>query len=42
VVALVVGAVTLPESGVSSAVPLAVAVGYLTAAVAYARITHGR
>jgi Major Facilitator Superfamily len=41
VVALVVGAVTLPESGVSSAVPLAVAVGYLTAAVAYARITHG-
>jgi hypothetical protein len=36
-----VGAVTLPESGVSSAVPLAVAVGYLLAAVAYVRLSRG-
>jgi MFS family permease len=39
VIALVVGAVTLPESGVSSAVPVAVAVGYLLAAVTYVRMT---
>jgi hypothetical protein len=40
VVALVVGAFTLPESGVSSAVPSAVAGGYLLAAAAYWRITR--
>jgi MFS family permease len=40
VVALVVGAVTLPESGVSSSVPVAVAVGYLLAAAGYARVTR--
>jgi MFS family permease len=40
VVAMLVGAVTLPASGVSSAVPAAVAAGYLLAAVAYARITR--
>jgi MFS family permease len=40
VVALLVGAVTLPASGVSSAVPVAVAAGYLLAAVAYARMTR--
>jgi MFS family permease len=40
VVAVVVGAFTLPESGVSSAVPVAVAAGYLLAAVAHSRITR--
>jgi len=40
VLALVVGVVTLPESGVSSAVPVAVAVGYLLAAVIYLRTTR--
>jgi hypothetical protein len=40
VLALVVGVVTLPESGVSSAVPVAVAVGYLLAAVLYLRTTR--
>ena len=40
VIALVVGAVTLPESGVSSAVPVAVAVGYLLAAATYVRMTR--
>ncbi|MFD2092568.1 MFS transporter [Blastococcus deserti] len=40
VIALVVGAGTLPESGVSSAVPAAVALGYLVAAVTYARTTR--
>jgi MFS family permease len=40
VLALLVGAFTLPESGVSSTVPLAVAGLYLVAAVAYARITR--
>jgi MFS family permease len=41
VVALVVGAVTLPRSGVSSQVPSVVAVGYLLAAAGYARMTRG-
>jgi hypothetical protein len=40
VVALVAGAFTLPESGVSSAVPVVVAGGYLLAAVTYSRITR--
>ncbi len=40
VVALLVGAVTLPASGVSSAVPVAVAAGYLLAAGAFARMTR--
>jgi MFS family permease len=40
VLAVVVGAVTLPESGVSSAVPAVVAAGYLLAAVTFARITR--
>jgi len=41
VIALVVGAGTLPESGVSSLVPVVVAGGYLVAAAAYFRITRG-
>jgi len=41
VVALVIGALTLPESGVSSLVPVVVAGGYLLAAAAYGRITRG-
>jgi MFS family permease len=40
VVALVVGAATLPESGVSTLVPVVVAGGYLLAAVTYFRITR--
>ena len=40
VVALVVGAFTLPESGLSWLVPVVVAGGYLLAAVTYARITR--
>ncbi|MGY1803245.1 MFS transporter [Blastococcus sp. SYSU D00922] len=40
VVALVVGAFSLPESGVSTLVPVVVAVGYLVAAGTYWRITH--
>ena len=40
VVALLVGALTLPASGVSSAVPVAVAAGYLLAAVSYSRMTR--
>jgi hypothetical protein len=40
VLALVVGAFTLPPSGVSPAVTSAVAVGYLLAAVTYARLTR--
>ncbi len=40
VVALLVGAFTLPASGVSSAVPLAVAGTYLLAALTYARLTR--
>jgi hypothetical protein len=40
VVALLVGAVTLPPSGISAPVPVAVAVGYLLAAVTYSRITR--
>jgi len=40
VVALLVGALTLPASGVSSAVPVAVAAGYLLAAGAFARMTR--
>jgi MFS family permease len=39
VLALLVGAFTLPVSGLSSAVPLAVAGTYVLAALAYARIT---
>lgn len=42
VVALVIGALTLPESGVSSLVPVVVAGGYVLAAAAYGRITRGR
>ncbi len=41
VVALVVGAATLPESGLSSLVPIVVAGGYLLAAATYSRITRG-
>ncbi len=41
VVALVVGAATLPESGLSSLVPIVVAGGYLLAAATYLRITRG-
>jgi MFS family permease len=40
VVALLVGALTLPESGLSSLVPVVVAGGYLVAAVTYSRITR--
>jgi MFS family permease len=40
VVALVAGAVTLPESGLSSLVPVVVAGGYVLAAVTYSRITR--
>jgi cytochrome b len=40
VVALVVGAFTLPESGLSSLVPVVVAGGYVLAAVTYSRITR--
>jgi MFS family permease len=40
VTALVAGAFALPESGVSSLVPLTVAAGYLLAAVTYSRITR--
>jgi hypothetical protein len=42
VVALLLGALTLPPSGISAPMLVAVAVGYLVAAVTYARITHGR
>jgi hypothetical protein len=42
VLALLVGAVTLPASGVSMPVPVAVAVGYLLAAVTYCRSTRPR
>ena len=40
VAALVVGAFTLPESGLSSVVPAVVAAGYLLAAAGYARMTR--
>jgi MFS family permease len=40
VVALVVGAFTLPESGLSSLVPVVTAGGYVLAAVTYSRITR--
>lgn len=40
VLALVLGAVTLPESGVSSVVPVVVAAGYLLAAVTYLQLTR--
>jgi hypothetical protein len=40
VVALLVGAFTLPPSGVSAAVPLTVALGYLLAAAVYIRMTR--
>jgi MFS family permease len=40
VLALVLGAVTLPESGVSALVPAVVASGYLVAAVTYLRLTR--
>ncbi|TQN40737.1 MFS transporter [Blastococcus colisei] len=40
VLALVLGAVTLPESGISSLVPVAVAAGYLVAAVTYRHLTR--
>ncbi|WP_324275115.1 hypothetical protein [Blastococcus brunescens] len=40
VVALVVGAFTLPESGLSSLVPVVVAGGYLLAAGTYSHITR--
>jgi len=42
VVALLGGAVTLPPSGVSVPVPVAVAGGYLLAAVVYSRIVWRR
>jgi hypothetical protein len=40
VVALLIGAFTLPRSGISTPVPVTVAVGYLVAAVAYSRISR--
>jgi MFS family permease len=40
VAALLIGAFTLPRSGISTAVPVTVAAGYLVAAVAYSRITR--
>jgi len=40
VAALLVGAFTLPASGVSTAVPAVVAAGYLLAAVIYSRLTR--
>ena len=39
--ARLVGALTLPESGLSSLVPAVVAGGYLLAAFTYSRITRG-
>jgi MFS family permease len=42
VAALMVGAFTVPPSGVSSTVLVAVAIGYLLAAAGYARFTRGR
>lgn len=40
VVALVIGALALPESGVSSLVPVVVAAGYLLAAAGFARLAR--
>jgi hypothetical protein len=42
VAALLVGASTVPPSGISSTVLVTVAVGYLLAAAGYARFTRGR
>jgi cytochrome b len=42
VAALVVGAFTLPESGLSVAVPAVVAGGYLVAALTYSRLSRAR
>jgi MFS family permease len=40
VAALLIGAFTLPRSGISTVVPVTVAVGYVLAAVGYSRITR--